>query len=496
MSRSKHTEAQMIAALKQMEAGQTLRPIINGKWAYNRAYMSRLAAAHCAWNCPVAGGNHLGLSWDYDRYGNRWDQKLTAGSWLAPAGLTFNGGNNRMDGYSYDASGDLLSDGLSHNFSYDAEGRIANATGVSYFYDASGRRVAKEDASGNFTSFLYDLGGHIVAELTNGSFTRGEVYLGGRHLATYANGQTYFDFNDWLGTERAKLGYANDALAASLSESCTSGPWGDNLDCGNSLSDLHFTGKMRDSESGLDYFGARYYSGAGLGFGDFGRFMTPDWSAKVEPVPYAKLAFPQTLNLYSYVGNNPVSWIDRDGHYNCQGTNQQCQIFKKALAMVQKADISLKKGTFERKRLDAVLKYYGTDNGKGPTITFGDLSKYGAVGLTQTKNGKTTITFDTKALTVFHNAGQGETIAHEGTHGMDANRPEGGAGMFWTLYDKEYRAYQSESYVDMGLGEPNETDWKPAWAPGMYYKLHVLNMTRDAYQNALADCQGVEGCAP
>jgi RHS repeat-associated protein len=81
-------------------------------------------------------------------------------------------------------------------------------------------------------------------------------------------------------------------------------------DC--TLSFVHFvhkfTGKERDSESGLDNFGARYDASS------MGRFMTPDWSAKEEPVPYAKLDNPQSLNLYSYVLNNPLSNIDTDGH--------------------------------------------------------------------------------------------------------------------------------------------------------------------------------------
>jgi len=38
-----------------------------------------------------------------------------------------------------------------------------------------------------------------------------------------------------------------------------------------------YTGKERDTESGNDYFGARYYSSA------MGRFMSPDWSAKLRP---------------------------------------------------------------------------------------------------------------------------------------------------------------------------------------------------------------------
>jgi len=49
-----------------------------------------------------------------------------------------------------------------------------------------------------------------------------------------------------------------------------------------------------------------------------GRFMSPDWSAKAEPVPYANLDHPQTLNLYGYVINNPSLRVDDDGHCpNC-----------------------------------------------------------------------------------------------------------------------------------------------------------------------------------
>jgi len=66
-----------------------------------------------------------------------------------------------------------------------------------------------------------------------------------------------------------------------------------------------FTGKERDSESGNDYFGARYYASS------MGRFLSPDWSAKAEPVPYAKLDNPQSLNLYAYVLNNPLRQVAR-----------------------------------------------------------------------------------------------------------------------------------------------------------------------------------------
>jgi RHS repeat-associated protein len=69
-----------------------------------------------------------------------------------------------------------------------------------------------------------------------------------------------------------------------------------------------FTGKERDSESNLDYFGARHDASS------MGRFMTPDWAAKPTSVPHANFGNPQSLNLYSYVANNPLSRMDTDGH--------------------------------------------------------------------------------------------------------------------------------------------------------------------------------------
>jgi RHS repeat-associated protein len=69
-----------------------------------------------------------------------------------------------------------------------------------------------------------------------------------------------------------------------------------------------FTGKQRDSESGLDNFGARYFTSS------IGRFMTPDWAARATAVPYAVFGDPQSLNLYGYVRNDPVSRADADGH--------------------------------------------------------------------------------------------------------------------------------------------------------------------------------------
>jgi RHS repeat-associated protein len=61
-----------------------------------------------------------------------------------------------------------------------------------------------------------------------------------------------------------------------------------------------FTGKERDSESGLDNFGARYDSSS------MGRFMSPDPIGGHEEDP-------QTLNRYAYVRNNPLNLTDPTG---------------------------------------------------------------------------------------------------------------------------------------------------------------------------------------
>jgi hypothetical protein len=45
-----------------------------------------------------------------------------------------------------------------------------------------------------------------------------------------------------------------------------------------------------------------------------GRWLSPDWAPNVQAVPYADFTHPQTLNLYQYEENNPLSKADSDGH--------------------------------------------------------------------------------------------------------------------------------------------------------------------------------------
>ena len=63
------------------------------------------------------------------------------------------------------------------------------------------------------------------------------------------------------------------------------------------------TGKERDTESGNDYFGARYYASS------MGRFMSPDPSGLLAQRPED----PQSWNLYAYARNNPLIFIDPNG---------------------------------------------------------------------------------------------------------------------------------------------------------------------------------------
>jgi RHS repeat-associated protein len=69
-----------------------------------------------------------------------------------------------------------------------------------------------------------------------------------------------------------------------------------------------FEGKERDTETGNDDFGARYYSNR------LGRWLSSDWSAIPVAIPYANLTNPQTLNLYAMVADDPESFADLDGH--------------------------------------------------------------------------------------------------------------------------------------------------------------------------------------
>jgi len=70
-----------------------------------------------------------------------------------------------------------------------------------------------------------------------------------------------------------------------------------------------------------------------------GRWMSPDWADKPEPVPYADLSDPQSLNLYGYVRNNPMSRNDKDGHGGCPVCDYTIEEVDQAIAYLAKGTV-------------------------------------------------------------------------------------------------------------------------------------------------------------
>ncbi len=290
---------------------------INGNWTYAYDDLNRLLTSACAATCPN-GLSAQSFTYDYDRFGNRWHQNAPQGG---PAPQYSFDVNNRISGsgMTYDAAGNITNDSF-HTYTYDGENRItqvdAGATGT-YVYDAAGQRARKTTASAT-VDYLYDLSGHLITEIdSSGAWTRGEVYAGGRHVATYSggvNGITYFSHVDWLGTERART-----RAIGTVSETCVSFVFGDGQACAGSgdPSPLHFTGKMRDTESNLDYFGARHYGST------MGRFMAPD-DVRNDSHPLD----PQSWDEYVYVRDNPLRYVDPTGEASmsdsCYATGTGC----------------------------------------------------------------------------------------------------------------------------------------------------------------------------
>jgi RHS repeat-associated protein len=246
--------------------------------------------------------NDAHQSYSYDSFGNM----VSSGNYTFVQAYT---AANQLSGWRYDDAGNLLSDGLGNTYTYDALGQITSDGGTSYVYDPSGDRVAKIGSIETDTMYF---GGRPIATISsagNWDIIYGPtgmlVEVPGTHTAS-----PIYRMTDHLGSSVGTL-LASGAVGAIQDLA----PFGQ-LFSGNDNDSFQFTGKERDTESGNDYFGARYYGSS------MGRFLSPDWSAQAEPIPYGKLDDPQSLNLYAYVGNNPLSNIDPDGH--CDDGSTQC----------------------------------------------------------------------------------------------------------------------------------------------------------------------------
>src|ERR1700752_2773753 len=249
----------------------------------------------------------------YDRFGNRrFDSGTTLPAIPPGSENTINpeisGTNNRISGtdYRYDSAGNLECDpshpcGASAPFTdyytYDADNRLktagggAGSGGATYIYDGDGRRV-KKLVGAVTTVFVYNISGQLLAEYSDS--------------APAPTGGTSYIAADYLGTPRAIMASNGsisrhdyqpfgELIPASAGRSGISGyPATDNLR-------QQFTLKERDVETGLDYFGARYYAST------YGRFTG------VDNPGFSKGTDPQTWNLYAYTANNPLRRIDPDG---------------------------------------------------------------------------------------------------------------------------------------------------------------------------------------
>lgn len=239
------------------------------------------------------------------------NQTMSYDVWGNPSISGPSGGNlrtyntqNRDTAYGYDAAGNLTNDGT-FTYSYDAEEQlssfISNSTGsqvANYVYDADGNRVRKNVGSG-WTEYIY-FGSNIIAEKAPSGWTD-YIFAGGKRIAQVSSSGTQYYWGDHLGTTKMTLDASGNSQCYAIYT-----PFGSEVS--GCPTHYKFNAKERDFEDGLDYFGARYYSS------NMGRWMSPDWAAKPTAVPYANFGNPQSLNLYNYVQNNPVTVGDPDGH--------------------------------------------------------------------------------------------------------------------------------------------------------------------------------------
>ena len=263
--------------------------------------------------------------YSYDRFGNRTavSASNTTGAPLTPDGLpslTFDSNSNRITsaGFTYDPAGNQLQNNTGQSFIYDAAGRLtkvknqSGTTLATYTYGASNQRLITQIGSETSTDKTYQIwdGNSVIAEYveqpsaTMPKWSKNYQYLGGRMLATEApNGAgeiVRYHHPDRLGTKLI----TNNLDTGSFSQ--------ENLPFGTALtvesteaSNRRFTSYERSATTGLDYAINRHYDPRQ------GRFT------QVDPLGMAatSLADPQTLNMYSYVGNDPVNRVDPDGQF-------------------------------------------------------------------------------------------------------------------------------------------------------------------------------------
>jgi RHS repeat-associated protein len=262
--------------------------------------------------CPDAGSSWCEAYGYGGQFGNR---TVSARSQLTPPmlePLAINQQTNRMangaTSWTYDNAGNVTAyanGAITGSYAFDAENRMTaycpsvttcTSTWASgntvYTYDGDGRRVAKKGSDGTVTTYVYDASGDLAAEYGGPApVASGTQYLTADHLGStrLVTGGTmerldYLPFGETVPVSPGSPRYGVTGYAVDVGVK------------------QQFTSKERDTETGLDYFGARYMSSAQ------GRFTSPD-----EPFADQHSEYPQTWNLYMYGRNNPLRYTDPDG---------------------------------------------------------------------------------------------------------------------------------------------------------------------------------------
>lgn len=244
--------------------------------------------------------------YDYDKFGNMtrrfgWGGEVQGGTAGQTSDLNYSYTNNRRDGFSYDAAGNLTND-LAQSYSYYATGQQTTASSNSYFlqqnYDGDGLRAQKTE-NGAVTYYVRSsvLGGQVLAEIDgSGNWSRGYVYAGGDLLAVQQGG-VYWSHEDGVTkSKRITDIYGNVVSTIELD------PWGadTNRSTNSAFLPQNFTSYIRDANGGQDAMARRYSMS--------GRFSQPD--------PYGgsyDFSDPQSLNRYAYTKNDPVNFRDPTG---------------------------------------------------------------------------------------------------------------------------------------------------------------------------------------
>ena len=320
---------------------------LNQNQAYTYDALNRLKTA-----AESGSGAAWSQTYTYDRYGNRRvtagashgsNQALTPQSTADIAAATNRlAGLNGVNAVAYDAAGNLKADWSANAFKYDGDNRLVafdaplgTDSDTTYAYDGEGRRVRKVvgGSSGVATTYVYNVLGQLVAEFGGTAPDRpGTRYLtpdplGSTRLVT-AEDQSVLSRHDYLPFgEEIGTTYGGRSSVSGYTPSRTDGPT------------QKFTGKERDTESGLDYFGARYFSGAG------GRFTSVDPALSVVPND------PQTWNQYAYVTNRPLNYVDPDGLWP---THIHNEFIRAAFPRLSNRQI----GILQKASLDADTQYF------------------------------------------------------------------------------------------------------------------------------------------